>query len=233
MCGRYGYSQDGKATAEQLHAELRSASAEPSYNVAPTQHAPVVVHEGGARYLDMYRWGLIPFWAKDPSIGNRMINARCETAPEKPAFREAFKRRRCLVPVSGFYEWQKTPYGKVPHWIHPADGELLTFAGLWEEWRPKDAEPVHSYTILTTAANPFMQQLHDRMPVILSPEEREVWLDSTASAYALKALLRPGPADLLQAHPVTTRVNTPANNDPRLIERALQPEAGSYERNPK
>ncbi len=232
MCGRYGLRDDRKATVRTLDAEWRGADTRPRYNIAPTQHAPVVIHEVERRYLDMYRWGLVPFWAKDPSIGNRMINARSETVHEKPAFRDAFKRRRCLVPASGFYEWQKTERGKVPHWIHPAEGELLTFAGLWEEWRPKDAEPIRSYTILTTSANGFMQRLHDRMPVILSAPEREAWLDPDASPSALRSLLRPGAEDLLEAHPVSTRVNSPANDDARLTEPELPAEAGGDERNP-
>ena len=234
MCGRYQFSETGKQIAGQLGAVLRSASAEePRYNVAPTQHAPVLLQESGARILDMYRWGLIPFWAKEASIGNRMINARAETVAEKPAFRDAYKRRRCLIPASGFYEWQRTDDGKVPHWIHPAEGGLLTFAGLWEEWRPEDAEPIGTYTILTTSANGFMQRIHDRMPVVLSPEERDVWLDPEAGARDLGALLGPGPEDLLEAHPVSTRVNSPANDDPRLIQPVEDTDGGAYEQNPK
>jgi putative SOS response-associated peptidase YedK len=156
MCGRYTVVADGYELTEHLKARWRSARlAAPRFNIAPTQHAPVLLRDQGENVLDMYRWGLIPFWAKDPAIGNRMINARAETVREKPAFRNAFERRRCLVPASGFFEWQKAGKSKVPHWIHPADGDLLTLAGLWERWAPEDAEPVYSYTILTTGQTPL------------------------------------------------------------------------------
>jgi putative SOS response-associated peptidase YedK len=219
MCGRYTVVADGYELTEKLKARWRSARlAAPRYNIAPTQHAPVLLQDGGEPVLDMYRWGLIPSWAKDPAIGNRMINARAETVREKPAFRTAFERRRCLVPASGFYEWQKAGTTKVPHWIHPADGNLLTFAGLWERWSPEDAEPVYTYTILTTAANRFMQGLHERMPVLIAPEKREQWLDPKAKPDDLVPLLDPAPEGVLTAHPVSTLVNAPANDTPECIE---------------
>lgn len=219
MCGRYTVVADGYELTEHLKARWRSARlAAPRFNIAPTQHAPVLLRDQGENVLDMYRWGLIPFWAKDPAIGNRMINARAETVREKPAFRSAFERRRCLVPASGFFEWQKAGKSKVPHWIHPADGDLLTLAGLWERWAPEDAEPVYSYTILTTGANSFMQRLHERMPVIIPPGERDVWLDPEAEAQALVELLHPAPEALLAAHPVSTLVNAPSNDMPECIE---------------
>jgi putative SOS response-associated peptidase YedK len=219
MCGRYTVVADADELSGHLDAPWRSAPlAAPRFNIAPTQHAPVLLRDEGQDVLDMYRWGLIPFWAKDAGIGNRMINARAETVREKPAFRRAFERRRCLVPTSGFFEWQKTGAGKVPHWIHPADGGLLTLAGLWERWTPADAEPVYSYTILTTAANSFMQPLHERMPVIVADRDRNGWLDSEAEPEALAALLRPAPEALLAAHPVSTWVNAPGNDATRCIE---------------
>ena len=219
MCGRYTVVRDGQELAEQLEPEWRSAPLPgPRFNIAPTQYAPVLLQDGDAPVLDMYRWGLIPAWARDPSIGNRMINARAETVREKPAFRTAFDRRRCLVPSSGFYEWQKTGKTKIPHWIHPADGELLTFAGLWERWAPEDAEPVYTYTILTTAGNRFMQPLHERMPVIIPRDARREWLDSRAEPDQLTDLLQPAPEDLLAAHPVSTLVNAPGNDLAECIE---------------
>ena len=168
--------------------------------------------------LAMYRWGLIPSWAKDPAIGNKMINARAETVRQKPAFRSAFERRRCLVPVSGLFDWQKAGKSKIPHWIHPADGGLLTFAGLWERWSPEDAEPVYSYTILTTGANTFAQRLHDRIPVIVPSEERDRWLDSAAKPDQVADLLSPAPAGVLHAHAVSTLVNVPGNEPPECIQ---------------
>lgn len=218
MCGRYTTRTTGAEIAEQLDAKRRCASSPPRYNIAPTQYAPVLLAEEGSRYLDMYRWGLIPSWAKEASIGSRLINARSETVAEKPSFRSAFRRRRCLIPLSGFFEWQATPAGKVPHWIHPVDGTLLTGAGLWEEWRPGDAEPIRSFTLLTTEANRFMQPLHERMPVVIGPEDREVWLDPDSTAEDLQPLLRSAPEELLRAHAVSTRVNRPAHDGPELIE---------------
>jgi putative SOS response-associated peptidase YedK len=168
--------------------------------------------------LDVFRWGLIPAWAKDAKIGNKMINARAETVLEKPAFRTAFQRRRCLVPAGGFYEWMKGPGGKVPHWIHPAQGGTLTFAGLWESWRGgPDGRPVHSFVILTTAPSRDVASLHDRMPVIVAPEDRDGWLDPGAQAEDLAELLRPAPDGTLRAHPVSTAVNRPGHDGPELI----------------
>jgi putative SOS response-associated peptidase YedK len=219
MCGRFTLSQTGETLASRLAARWQGEPlGRPRYNIAPTQHAPVLrLDEAGEPVLEMFRWGLIPFWAKDPAIGNRMINARAETVAEKPAYRNAFKRQRCLVPVDGFYEWQKTKAGKVPHWIHAADGGVLTFAGLWECWRPEGAEPVHSFTILTTAPNATMAPIHDRMPVVVAEPDRARWLDPRAPAEALRELMRPFREDGLAARPVSTRVNSPANDDAGCI----------------
>src|SRR5690606_20068265 len=155
MCGRYVLVAETAESLETgLRARWRGAPARASYNIAPTQHAPVLRLEDGERVLENFRWGLIPFWARDASIGARTINARAETVASKPAFRVAFRERRCLVPASGYYEWKATADGKQPYWISPPDGALLTFAGLWEVWRPApDAEPVHTFTILTTGAS--------------------------------------------------------------------------------
>jgi putative SOS response-associated peptidase YedK len=203
-----------KALAEHLDADWQSTPLpEPRFDVAPTQYAPVLLQDDGRRVLDMYRWGLIPSRAKDPAIGNRIINARADVG-EKPALRTAFERRRCLMPASGLYEWQKTLRGKVPHWIHPARGNPLTFARL----TPNDAEPVYTYTVLTTTANAFMQRLHDRMPVVLSPGRRDTWLDPDAKPDQLAELLRPAEDDLLATHAVSPRVNAPANDAPQCIE---------------
>jgi putative SOS response-associated peptidase YedK len=219
MCGRFGQT----ATPAELAAAFQAAwrceePALPRYNVAPTQPVPVLLTDGGRRLLDVFRWGLIPSWAKDARIGNKMINARAETVVEKPAYRTAFQRRRCLVPAGGFYEWKRTAGGKVPHWIHPADGGALTFAGLWESWRPeKGADPVHTFTILTTTPSADVAGIHDRMPVIVAPGDRDGWLDPEAPVADLLPLLRPAPDGYLRTHPVSTAVNRPTYDGPDLI----------------
>lgn len=220
MCGRFGVTLRGDELAAALDAVWQGEPLPaPRYNVAPTQHAPVLFASDGGRRLEMTRWGLIPSWAKDPSIGNKMINARAETVAEKPAYRSAFRKRRCLVPIGGFFEWKRDGKVKVPHWIHPAAGEVLTVAGLWERWYPKDAEPVTTFAVLTTAANAFMADIHDRMPVIVAAEDRAAWLDPDAGDDALVPLLRPAPEDVLAAHAVSTRVNTPTYDEAGCIDR--------------
>jgi putative SOS response-associated peptidase YedK len=220
MCGRFGVPFRGDDLAAALDAQWRGEPLRgPRYNVAPTQHAPVLFSTDGGRRLEMTRWGLIPSWARDASIGNKMINARAETVAEKPSYRAAFRRRRCLVPMAGFYEWKRDGKAKVPHWIYPAAEPVLTVAGLWERWYPEGAEPVTTFTVLTTAANGFMAALHDRMPVIVAPAERDRWLSAEAPEAELLALLRAAPDDLLAAHPVSTRVNSPAYDAEDLLER--------------
>ena len=218
MCGRYTVVADGFQLAEHLRARWRGAHQDaPRFNIAPTQYAPVLLRDESEDVLEMRRWGLIPGWALDPAIGNRMINARAETVREKPAFRRLFQRRRCLVPATGFYEWQKVGTRKVPHYIHATTGEMLTFAGLWDQWNPEDAEPVYTYTILTTAANGFMRPLHERMPVIVAPDDRARWLDPAAETDELAELLRPADEEALKAHPVSTLVNAPGNDTPECV----------------
>jgi putative SOS response-associated peptidase YedK len=214
MCGRYALYGPIKRTPEhdRWFEELDAFAAH--YNIAPTQTAPVARLADGRPALAALRWGLIPFWAKDPAIGNRLINARAETVAEKPAFRAAYRARRCLVPASGFYEWKKAPGGKQPYYVTSRDGSVLAFAGLWEQWQPADGEPIYSFTIITTDANPVMQRLHDRMPVILAPREYDEWL----MAKDPRGLLRPCPSEMLKAYAVGTAVNSPRNDDPKLIE---------------
>ncbi len=223
MCGRYTLTVDQEALQVALGVE-GLLHPRPRFNIAPTQEAPaVVVGEGPARAAAL-RWGLVPFWADDPSIGNRMINARSETAHRKPAFRQAFSRRRCLLPADGFYEWKKAPGGKRPFWVHREDRGVFTMAGLWERWRPEGdggsepGEPVETFTILTTDANEMLRPLHDRMPVIVAPEDRGVWLDPDAGEDALLDLLRPAPAAPLGVREVSTRVNSPANDDAACLD---------------
>lgn len=193
----------------------------PRYNIAPTQQVPVVrvAPDSGEREMTLLRWGLIPSWAKDASIGNRLINARAETVASKPAFRAAFKRRRCLVPADGYYEWQKVGSKKQPYLIQRQDGAPFAFAGLWESWHADRPDAVETFTIITTDANEATTAIHDRMPVILDEEDYAMWLDPEFEGReALESLLRPYPGEALQLTPVSTYVNNPRHEDPRCIE---------------
>jgi putative SOS response-associated peptidase YedK len=217
MCGRFGL----KASAGELQRAFALESAPddlpPRYNIAPTQQVLGIVGTDAGPQAQYFRWGLIPSWARDPSIGNRMINARGETVASKPAFRSAFRSRRCLVPASGFYEWKREGGGKVPHWITTRDGGLLAFAGIWESWKAPEGE-VRSLAIVTTAPNPLLSPIHDRMPVLLFGAAREEWIRSGSDPVALEAMIRPCPDELLRAYPVSTLVNSPANDLPTCIE---------------
>lgn len=194
---------------------------EPRYNIAPTQPGAIVrgvLH--GERSLEPARWGLVPRWAKDVKIGARMINARSETAAEKPAFRDAFRRRRCLIPASGFYEWQRLGSGrKQPYYIYAAERSPLALAGLWETWNdPQGDRPLTTFTVLTTAANATVSRLHDRMPVIIPELHFSDWLGDDQPIDRLALLLAPADDRLLTMHPVSPRVNSPAHDDASLIE---------------
>ncbi len=221
MCGRYTLT----TPLEGLRAVFlfeESPNLAARYNIAPTQEVPVIRRGVGddSRHLALLRWGLIPSWAKEASIGSRMINARAESVAEKPAYRTAFRRRRCLIPADGFYEWQARPSGpKQPYLISPVAGGPFAFAGLWERWTDKaHGEPVESFTIVTTEANRRLAAIHHRMPVVLAPADHQAWLDPASSLDALLALLRPAPEDAFDAAPVSTRVNAVRNDDPSLIE---------------
>lgn len=211
-----------------LGADRQLALFEPRYNIAPTQDivAVRVTAESGEREAALLRWGLVPSWAKEIQSGPPMINARAETLADKPTFRTAFRRRRCLIPADGFYEWQKPPGGsmrgkKQPYMIHRPDDRLFAFAGLWETWTAKGSEPltVESCTIVTTSANKTLEPLHDRMPVILAPDDYAQWLDpAVEEPAAIAHLLAPCGDEELLAEPVSTHVNRVANDDPRCIE---------------
>ena len=225
MCGRFTYLFTWKQLHERMRLTSEPLDLTPRYNVAPTQTAPIIHGRDGERRASMMRWGLVPFWATDMSIGNRMINARSEEASVKPAFRAAFKSRRCIVPVSGFYEWKKLGEGlrKQPYYLRPPGGGIFAFAGLWESWRggatAVDAELL-TFTILTTRASEFVGPIHDRMPVILSDEGAERWLDPSTPPADLQSLFVPAPEGSVEAYAVATRVNSPANDAPDLIEPA-------------
>lgn len=227
MCGRYTLKTPGDILAETFGIEDLT-SLEPRYNIAPTQGVPILrlgrdaAAEGdgppsGAE-MAIVRWGLVPSWADDPSIGNRMIIARSETAAERPAFRAAFRRRRCLIPADGFYEWQRLGDRKQPHYACRADRAPFAFAGLWEHWRD-EGRVVESCALLTTRPNELLEEIHDRMPVILPAESYAAWLGlESAPPEELQRLLRPYPADAMTAFPVSSYVNSPANDDARCIE---------------
>ena len=219
MCGRFTL-----ATSADEIADLFDVSdlpdLKPRYNIAPTQDVPVCRVAEGRREVSELHWGLVPFWADDKKIGNRMINARGETAASKPAFRAAFKYRRCLIPADGFYEWKKEADGKQPYRIRRKDNAPFAFAGLWEQWSDEDNQKLESFTIITCDAADWVEDLHSRMPVILDRDNFGFWLDTNNEDYdALEELLVPYPrADLMTYEPVSRDVNSPANDRAELIE---------------
>ena len=220
MCGRYTLATPKERLAEEFGFENSSVELPPSYNIAPTQGVAAVLEEGGQRRLEVLRWGLIPPWADDPQIGSRMINARSETASEKPSFRRAFRERRCLIPADGFYEWKRVNGGKQPYYFRMQDGRPFAFAGLWESWSKGGEGEVRTCTILTTGANAIVGEIHERMPVIVAPDAYEVWLDSASEKDELRGLLAPFSEEEMEAYPVSRFVNSPSNNDPRCVEPA-------------
>ena len=225
MCGRYVTVSSPALLAERFHVtEIRPEELAPSYNVAPRAEVPVIAERHGERVLDVVRWGLVPFWAKDAKVGDRMINARAETLRTSGAFKRAFERRRCIVPADGFYEWRKLePRGKQPWFFRRRDGEPLAFAGLWETWHDPhaadDAPPLRTCTIITGRPNELVAPVHDRMPVMLTEPAWDTWLRvDNHDTRALVDLLVPLPAQDLEAWPVSTLVNKADNNSPELLE---------------
>ncbi len=217
MCGRFTLISGGPALKD--HFRLPETPAlRPRYNIAPSQDIAVVRSLGGGeRSLGMLRWGLLPGWARDPRIGHRLINARAETVAGKPAFRNAFRQRRCLIPADGFYEWQRRDGARQPWYFHRRNQGLMAFAGLWEHW-DRGGELIESCTIITTRANTAMAPVHDRMPVIIAQADYQGWLETPAAeARDLLELLRPCADDWLAAYPVSTRVNSPGTDGLALI----------------
>lgn len=198
---------------------------QPDFNIPPGVDIWAVRNQPSSQDSEIahLRWGLVPFWAKDPKIGNRMINARSETAAEKPAFRAAFKSRRCLIPADGFYEWKKEGKTRTPYHIHLKDREPFAMAGLWERWTSPYGDHLDTCTILTTIPNDLMEEIHDRMPVILSPTDMDTWLDVETPVSALKALTSPFPAEQMEAYPVSSAVNNPRNNGPECLQLQEEP----------
>lgn len=218
MCGRFAQKTPAKKVAKQFKVEEVPPLAE-RYNVAPTQTVLGVREQGGVREAMFFKWGLVPRWAKDPAIGNKLINARSETVTEKPSFREGFARRRCLIPADGFYEWQRSGGRKQPFFFRMRDEGPFGFAGLWERWEGEGGEVIDSCTILTTEANEILRPVHDRMPVIVHPEDYSLWLEGDErERILLMELLRPYPAEEMAGYPVSLLVNSPNNRGAELIE---------------
>ena len=217
MCGRYALAVDGRALREAFRT-VDSLPWRPRYNLAPSQEVPAVRLGDRGRELVLLRWGLVPRWAEDPRFGWRTVNARAETVDRKPAFREAFRRRRCLIPATGFYEWRRLDGRKQPYHVARRDGGLMAFAGLWERWTGPGGERLESCTIVVTDAPPPLAAVHGRMPVILGEADHDRWLDPAADPRVLRGLLRPCPAGRLAWWPVSARVNSPAQDDPAFLE---------------
>ena len=235
MCGRYTIHESIDDLMDRFNAEAGVAGFPPRYNVAPTESAPIVINatkdkETGVspgRVIEMCRWGLVPSWAKDTSGGARLINARGEELTEKPTFRTPLASRRCVVPVSGFYEWKqagerrkKSDPPRQPMYVRPKDGHVFGLAGLWDLWRQPDGQWLKSYTIITVPANELLSEIHERMPAILTPSDIDLWMSTEPiSTDVLTNLLQPASADLMDIYPVSPRVNTAGVDDPAFIER--------------
>jgi putative SOS response-associated peptidase YedK len=228
MCGRFTHLFTWRQLYELLALHGIECAIPSRYNVAPTQSAPVVTSddENGFNILQQLQWGLVPSWADDPKIGSSLINARGETVATKPAFRSAFKHRRCIVPISGFYEWKPIPGSKIkqPLYITPTDqGDIWLLAGVWERWKGPDGVPLQTFTILTTAANEAMAKIHDRMPVILDPADAQVWLHHPTAAAGtddptLNLSITQYPAERMLFTPVSRQVNSPRNDGPECVQ---------------
>ncbi|HEY3413685.1 MAG TPA: SOS response-associated peptidase [Armatimonadota bacterium] len=220
MCGRYTLHQ--VILVQRRFEVLREIELMPSYNVAPGQIMPVIVRNS-TNAIELMKWGLVPAWVKDPGMGSSMINARAETIADKPAFRDAFRRRRCLVPSNGFYEWKREGRRRIPMFIRPKDQELFAFAGLYERWRDEHGVDHMTYSIITTQPNGVVRAIHDRMPVILERADEAEWLDGGITDVGrLQRLLVPYPSEQTEAYQVSDCVNSPMNNTPALLEPVTQ-----------
>lgn len=215
MCGRFQLSVKGKHISERFNIEVFDEFYKPNFNCAPSQKLPVITNTEPAK-LSYFKWGLIPFWAKDPKIGYKLINTRAETILEKPSFKNAFKKRRCLIPANGFYEWKKDA-NKTPYRIFLKQEKLFTMAGIWETWKDAEDKEVFSFSIITTTPNRLMDNIHNRMPVILKEEDENKWLNEKDEK-ALQKLLDPFDPDKMDAYTISKSVNSPANNFVEIIE---------------
>ncbi len=218
MCGRYTY-YPGEFHDLRIRWTLDNEfpSLRPRYNIAPSQQAPVIANIDGNNRLEMFQWGLVPSWAKDPTIGNRMINARAETLAEKPSFKRLLKSRRCLVLADGFYEWRREAKSKVPMRFKLKTGEPFVFAGLWDIWKQPQGEILRTYTIITTEPNKLLSRIHSRMPVMLNDEAALKWLDTHAEITYALSLLKSYPAESMEGYDVSKLVNNPYNDSPECV----------------
>ncbi len=216
MCGRYSFAVEDALILERFGVRVRTAIYISRYNCSPSQKLAVIANDAPDT-LQFFRWGLVPSWAKEPSIGNKLINARAETLVEKPSFKKSFLTRRCLVPATGFFEWKKDA-AKTPMHIRLKDKEAFCFAGLWDNWVSLEGETVHSFSIITTSPNALVEQIHNRMPVILHRDDEQRWIEPK-SDLSLVELLKPYPAERMEAWPVSWLVNSPKNDLPALLDR--------------
>ena len=222
MCGRFSLATDIEQLAIRFSFGGGGTARQPRFNIAPTQEVLTVIKDGSVNHVQSMKWGLIPFWAKDSSVANRMINARAETIEARPMFRRSFEGRRCLVLADGFYEWMKVGKSRVPMRVILKSGKPFAFAGLWETWKSPEDVLVHSCTIITTTPNAVMEPIHNRMPVILPREAESLWLDTGQSQTSvLKTLLVPYSAIDMEAYEVSALVNSPGNDTPDVIARAV------------
>ncbi len=216
MCGRFAFTDNEEKVIKDFQIEHSEVFLKPRYNISPSQDIPVIIQQNEMRRLETRRWGLIPFWSKIPKA---MINARAESASEKPAFKQAFRKKRCLIPASGFFEWAKKSKKKQPYFICLKNKSPMSFAGLWEEWSAPDGKIIKTCAILTIEANSYLQSIHHRMPVILDPEKGINWLDESGNEASLKNLLLAFDSEFMEAWRVTSKVNVPSFDNPNCIER--------------
>lgn len=221
MCGRFTATFEFSDIRVRWNLDRDLPQCTPRFNVAPetSPNIPVIIRQKGVNECRLMQWGLIPSWAKDPTIGSRMVNARAETLTELPSFKDLVDRRRCIIPADGFYEWRKEGRHKVPMWVHLKTKEPFALAGLWDVWRKPNGKKVESFTIITTEPNELIETIHNRMPVILRPEDEEQWLDVSRTPFAqAQSLLKPLPAELMDAHDVSPIVNSAKYDGPECIQ---------------
>lgn len=216
MCGRFQLSVKGKHISERFNVEVFDEKYSPSYNCAPSQNLAVITNEEPEK-LNYFKWGLIPFWSKDPKIATKLINARAESISEKASFKTAFAKRRCLIPANGFYEWKRDGKDKTPYRIFLRSEDIFAMAGIWEIWKDAEDKTLNTFSIITTAPNSLMKTIHNRMPVILNKNDEKAWLFENDPSF-LKTLLQPAESDIMNAYQISSKVNSPANNSPELIE---------------